>query len=59
MGTLYIDSVSAPEKIRRALKNLAVNIDFDREATKGANSYLFFGTNKVIGTPVAVKFRDY
>ena len=56
MGTLYIDSVSAPEKIKKALKDLTVNIDFDREATKGANSYLFFGKNKVMDTPVAVKF---
>ena len=56
MGNLYIDGVGAPEKIRKALRELSINIDFDREATKGANSYLFFGTNRVIGTNVAVKF---
>jgi len=56
MASLFIDSISAPEPIRAQLRNLSRDIVFNREVTKGANGYLYFGQNRILETRVAVKF---
>lgn len=56
MSTLYIDGLSAPDEIKNALKELSKNYKFTKEVEKGANGYLFFGQNRILGTAVAVKF---
>jgi serine/threonine protein kinase len=56
MTTLYIDGLSAPDEIKNALKELSKNYKFTKEVEKGANGYLFFGQNRILGTKVAAKF---
>lgn len=56
MASLFIDGLSAPEPIKKRLKALSKDIEFSREVTKGANGYLYFGTNRILQTEVAVKF---
>ncbi|MDP2505829.1 serine/threonine-protein kinase [Oceanobacter sp. 3_MG-2023] len=56
MSGLYIDGLSAPDEIKNALKDLSKNYVFTKEVEKGANGYLFFGRNRILGTEVAVKF---
>lgn len=56
MTTLYIDGSGAPEAIRKSLRELSKNIQFHREDLKAANGYVFFGTNRVTGTHVAIKY---
>ncbi|MDR6674615.1 protein kinase [Xanthomonas sp. 1678] len=56
MTTLYIDGSSAPEEIKRSLRDLSRSIQFHREDSKAANGYVFFGTNRVTGTQVTLKY---
>lgn len=59
MPTLAIDFADAPKEIKDSLRKLSVNITFERQANKGANGYLFFGYNRVVGRHVAVKYYYY
>jgi len=59
MQTLNIDTISAPEPIKKKLVELSSNIGFDKQSRKGANGWLFFGTNLVHQQRVAVKFYDW
>ena len=45
-----------PKPIKECLLRLAQNIELEKESTKGANGYLFFGRNRVSGLKVAIKF---
>lgn len=56
MAELYIDGLSAPQEIKVALASLSKTYSFTKEVEKGANGYLFFGRNRIMGTEVAVKF---
>ena len=56
MGSLYIESISAPGPIKSQLRVLSKDIAFIREGTKGANGYLYFGQNRILEIEVAVKF---
>lgn len=56
MTKLYIDGTSAPPEIKKALFDMSKNIEFVKEDSKAANGYVFFGTNRITGIQVAVKF---
>lgn len=56
MTKFYINGASAPPEIRNALFDLSKNIEFVKEDSKAANGYVFFGTNRITGLQVAVKF---
>lgn len=56
MTTLYIDGSGAPEAIRTSLRELSKNIQFHREDSKAVNGYVFFGTNRVTGMHVTLKY---
>ncbi|SMP71402.1 protein kinase domain-containing protein [Anoxynatronum buryatiense] len=56
MSKIFIECLSAPDKIKNQLRSLSVDIEFTREGTKGANGYLYFGENRILHTKVAVKF---
>lgn len=56
MTTLYIDGSGAPEAIRASLRELSKNIQFHREDSKAQNGYVFFGTNRVTGMDVTLKY---
>jgi serine/threonine protein kinase len=55
MAELFVASLSVPAKIKLALSELSKKYVLEREVTKGANGYLFFGKNRVLGTTIAVK----
>jgi serine/threonine protein kinase len=42
--------------VQAAMHRLAESYAFSGSEDKGANGYVFFGTNKVTGVPVAIKF---
>jgi eukaryotic-like serine/threonine-protein kinase len=56
MTKLYIEGSSAPLEIKSSLLALSKNIEFHREDSKAANGHVFFGTNRVTGTPVTLKY---
>lgn len=56
MTTLYIDGSGAPEEIKRSLRELSKSIQFHREDSKAVNGYVFFGTNRVTGMQVTLKY---
>ena len=56
MTKFYIDSLNAPDEIKDSLRQLSKNISFNKQSTKGANGYLFFGHNKILSKKVAVKY---
>lgn len=45
-----------PRSIQEAMGRLSETYAFSGSETKGANGYVFFGTNRVTGVPVAIKF---
>lgn len=55
MSELLVANLSVPPKIKAALADLSKKYAIEREVTKGANGYLFFGKNRVLGTVIAVK----
>lgn len=56
MTTLYVDGSDAPDEIKRSLRELSKSIQFHREDSKAANGYVFFGTNRVTGMHVTLKY---
>lgn len=56
MTKLYIEGSSAPPEIKKSLLDFSKNIEFQREDSKAANGYVFFGTNRVTGTQVSLKY---
>ncbi len=42
--SLHIPSINAPASIKQRLTELSTNIKLDKESSKGANGFLFFGT---------------
>lgn len=56
MTKLYIEGSSAPLEIKKSLLDFSKNIEFHREDSKAANGYVFFGTNRVTGTQVSLKY---
>lgn len=56
MTKLYIKGSGAPPEIKSSLLQLSKNIDFHREDSKAANGHVFFGTNRVTGAPVTLKY---
>lgn len=56
MTTLYIDGSGAPSEIKRSLRELSKSIHFHREDSKAENGYVFFGTNRVTGIQVTLKY---
>lgn len=59
MPQLNIDTISAPQPVKDKLTDLGASICFDKQSRKGANGWLFFGTNLVHQQRVAVKFYDW
>lgn len=59
MSRLNIDTISAPLQIKEKLKELSKSIGFEKQSRKGANGWLFFGTNLVSRKRVAVKFYNW
>jgi serine/threonine protein kinase len=55
MADLYIPGLSVPAHIKAGLEQLKGTYSFEREGTKGANGYVFFGTNRVLKTDIALK----
>lgn len=56
MTKLYIEGSNAPTEIKNSLLELSRNIDFSREDLKASNGYVFFGTNRVTGLKVTLKY---
>ena len=56
MMKLYIEGSSAPLEIKKSLLDFSKNIEFHREDSKAANGYVFFGTNRVTGMQVTLKY---
>ncbi|MDX4953504.1 serine/threonine protein kinase [Delftia acidovorans] len=56
MTRLYIEGSSAPPEIKNSLLEFSKSIEFQREDSKAANGYVFFGTNRVTGTLVTIKY---
>ncbi len=56
MTTLYIEGSHAPLEIKKSLTDLSKNIAFEREDSKAANDYVFFGTNRVTSMQVTLKY---
>jgi eukaryotic-like serine/threonine-protein kinase len=56
MTKLYIEGSSAPLEIKKSLLEFSKNIEFQREDSKAANGHVFFGTNRVTGTQVSLKY---
>lgn len=56
MAKFHIDTLNAPDEIKNSLRQLSNNISFNKQSTKGANGYLFFGHNKILDKNVAVKY---
>ena len=56
MTKLYIEGLSAPPEIKKSLIDLSKNIEFHREDLKAANGHVFFGTNRVTGLQVTLKY---
>ena len=56
MLRISIDSIKLPESILRSVKELAKDNDIDRYSSKGANSYLFFGTSNILRRRIAIKY---
>ncbi len=56
MTKLYIEGSSAPPEIKKSLLDISKNIELQREDSKAANGYVFFGTNRVTGTQVTLKY---
>lgn len=55
MSELLVANLSVPQKIKAALADLSKKYAIEREVAKGANGYLFFGKNRVLGTMIAIK----
>lgn len=56
MTKLYIEGSSAPLEIKTSLVEFSKNIEFHREDSKAANGYVFFGSNRVTGMQVTLKY---
>ncbi len=56
---LAVEDLSVPPDIKTKLLDLSNTISFTKHIQKGANGYLFFGFNKLLGKKVAVKFVDW
>ncbi|WP_088159391.1 serine/threonine protein kinase [Achromobacter xylosoxidans] len=56
MTKLYIEGSSAPLEIKTSLLEFSKSIEFHREDSKAENGYVFFGTNRVTGTLVTLKY---
>ena len=56
MTKLYIEGSSAPPEIKKSLLDFSKNIEFHREDSKAANGRVFFGTNRVTGMQVTLKY---
>lgn len=56
MSTLYIEGSHAPLEIKKSLSELSKSIAFEREDSKAANGYVFFGVNRVTGMQVTLKY---
>lgn len=56
MMKLDIKALSAPLEIRGALLEFSKNIEFHREDSKAENGCVFFGTNRVTGMQVTLKY---
>ncbi len=56
MSSLFIEGINAPDEIKLALNDLSKDYQINREVTKGANGYLFFGTNRILNANIAIKF---
>lgn len=52
-------AVDAPDEILAKLEQLSSNTRFEKQSSKGANGYLFFGTNLVSEQRVAIKFYPW
>jgi eukaryotic-like serine/threonine-protein kinase len=55
MAELYLANLNVPKVIKEALIKFSEKYSLEREAEKGANGFLFFGKNKVLGTAIAIK----
>lgn len=56
MTKLYIEGSDAPLEIKRSLLDFSKNIEFHREDSKASNGYVFFGTNRVTGLQITLKY---
>jgi eukaryotic-like serine/threonine-protein kinase len=56
MTTLYIEGSNAPLEVKKSLIELSKSIQFHREDSKAANGYVFFGTNRVTGVQITLKY---
>lgn len=56
MTKLYIEGSNAPLEIKKSLFDFAKNIAFHREDSKSENGHVFFGTNRVTGMKVTLKY---
>lgn len=56
MTKLYIEGSNAPSEIKNSLLTFSKSIEFHREDSKASNGYVFFGTNRVTGTLVTLKY---
>jgi hypothetical protein len=54
--SLPLQTLSVPAAIKKSLTEMASSTTFDKYSSKGANGYLFFGENTVLGRRVAVKY---
>jgi eukaryotic-like serine/threonine-protein kinase len=59
MPTINIDTLTVPSPVKQKLRDLSISISFDKQSSKGANGWLFFGTNRLHQQRVAVKFYDW
>jgi serine/threonine protein kinase len=51
-----VERLNFPEAIKKSLKGLETNINFDKYSTKGMNGYVVFGQNNILHRRVAIKY---
>lgn len=56
MDEALLAQIPASEAIKAALRDLSRDYVIDRWSPKGANGYVFFGKDRVLGRKVAIKF---
>lgn len=56
MTKLNINGSDAPHEIKTSLREFSKSIEFYREDSKATSGYVFFGTNRVTGTLVTLKY---
>lgn len=52
---MIINSLSVPEDVKVALRELEKQIEFHKASDKGQNGHVLFGTNRLLGRPDVVK----